>query len=42
MFKTKEDEQGDEKQTQAELVLKAATNNIQKLFVDEYQEPHVQ
>ena len=32
----KEDEQGDEKQTQAEMVLQAATNNIQKLFVDEY------
>jgi hypothetical protein len=36
-----EDEKDDdEKKTRAQLVLETATDNIEKLFVDEYQEPH--
>ena len=38
--KGEEDEDEDDKKTKAEKVLDAATANIKKLFVDEYQEPH--
>ena len=38
--KEKEEDEEGEKQTNAEKVLDAATQNIQKLFVDEYQVPH--
>ena len=40
VVKKDKDEDEDDKKTKAEKVLDAATANIKKLFVDEYQEPH--